>query len=342
MTTLFLSRPLCWVSISALCLSLSGCFGLDSKKESDPEKLPEWIMSPPRDNTHLYGVGSAPRIDNLALAFSQAEREGNVQIAQQLRTQVSQVNTQDTRVTSSSGQSENVSKIQTAYTQVKTAPISLEQTQNIERFAAKDYVYALQSIDRARIVARLRREISDLDDQIHQKASQLTTSSSQPANSQDWQVYMNLIPYFAQRKEYQSDLNLYSGKQGLEGRADEDIRQIEQQLSNALSEFGFDATGTAQSHALASALSSFGFTPKSHSVFRLSTQTSQHQEIQGGRFYVFEEGSLTLIGPKGATLASWSVSARGIAKEQESAKNKATEAWAHQAVEAMFLWLTRL
>ena len=336
--------PLNWVMITAILLSLTGCFGSNTKSGQSTvgqsmEGMPDWVSSPPQDSTHLYGVGSAPRIENIALAFTQAEQNGNVQIAQQLRTQVSQVNTQDTQVRSGQG-TEQVSKTQTAYTQVTTSPIELEQAINERRFADKNYVYALQSIDRSRIVAKLKIAINDTDDAIRKRAA-LLSKTEYPA-PQDWQTYMQLIPYFAQRKSYEDELSLYSTAHTAAGKADTDIQDIEQRLNLALSNYGFDVSSTKQADSLASALSHFGLTPKSDSLFKLNSRRAQHHETQDGRFYAFEDGTLELIDPTGSRLASWTVSARGIAKTLQSAQEKATINWSNQAIEAMFTWLTRL
>ncbi|ETI60594.1 LPP20 family lipoprotein [Marinomonas profundimaris] len=336
-----LPMPLNWIMVTGLLLTLTGCLGSNTKSDQAQETMPNWVSSPPKDSTHLYGVGSAPRIENIALAFTQAEQNGNAQIAQQLRTQVSQVNTQDTQVRSGQG-GEQVSKIQTAYTQVTTSPIELEQAINQQRFTGQNYVYALQAIDRTRIVAKLTFAINETDNQIRKQASILTTPLPKPPAVQDWQVYMQLIPHFAQRKAYAEELSLYSTERTLAGQADADIQIIEAQLSKALASFGFDTSKTNQADALASALSHFGLTPKANSLFKLNSRTQQHHETQGGRFYVFEDGTLELMDPTGSRLASWTVSSRGIAKRLESAQEKATLNWANQAIEAMFTWLTRL
>lgn len=336
-----LPMPLNWIMVTGLLLTLTGCLGSNTKSDQAQETMPNWVSSPPKDSAHLYGVGSAPRIENIALAFTQAEQNGNAQIAQQLRTQVSQVNTQDTQIRSDQG-GEQVSKVQTAYTQVTTSPIELEQAINQQRFAGKNYVYALQAIDRTRIVTKLKFAINETDDQIRKQASILAVPLSEPPAVQDWQVYMQLIPHFAQRKAYAEELSLYSTERTLAGQADADIQIIEAQLSKALASFGFDASKTNQADALASALSHFGLTPKANSLFKLNSRTQQHHETQGGRFYVFEDGTLELMDPTGSRLASWTVSSRGIAKRLESAQEKATLNWANQAIEAMFTWLTRL
>lgn len=329
-----------WLLTIGLVSTLTGCIGSNTKTEK-ADDIPSWVTSPPKSSTHIYGVGSADRIENIALAFIQAEQNGNVQIAQQLRTQVSQTNTQDTQVTS--GQSgEQVLKRQTAYTQVTTAPIELEQAVNEKRFAGKNYVYALQSINRSRVIAKLTSELSDLDDTIRKQAASLRTSVNQPPATEDWQTYMQLIPYFAQRTSYVDDLDLYSSQSSPAGKAAQDIQNIEQQLGQALFSYGFDVSKTKQANDLASALSKYGLTPKNNSVFTLKSNTTQNNETQSGRFYVFENGTLELIGPSGTRIASWTVSSRGIAKNQQSAEAKASENWSTQAIEAMFTWLTRL
>lgn len=336
-----LPAPLNWIMVTSLLLSLTGCIGSNTQPGETTESMPDWVMSPPQDSTHLYGVGSAARIENIALAFTQAEQNGNAQIAQQLRTQVSQINTQDTQVRSGQG-TEQVSKTQTAYTQVTTSPIELEQAINEQRFAGKNYVYALQSIDRSRIIAKLKIAISDTDDMIRRQSASLTKTEDKYPAPQDWQAYMQLIPYFAQRKSYADELSLYSTELTTAGKAGADIRDTEERLNLALSSYGFDVSSTEQADTLASALSRFGLTPKAGSLFKLNSRTAQHHEEQDGRFYVFEDGTLELIDPTGSRLASWTVSARGIAKNLNKAQEQASKNWSNQAVEAMFTWLTRL
>lgn len=340
MTLSALSWQIRGALLVGLLLSLVGCSGVSTKPSKNGEDLPNWVSSPPKSSTHLYGVGSAPRIENLALAFTQAEHNGNAQIAQQLRTKVSQTNIQDIQVRSGQGE-EQVSKINTAYTHIATSPIELTQTLNEQRFAGKKDVYALQSFDRSRVVAQLRVKIQETDTLIRAQATALDKSTTLP-KTQDWQSYMQLIPYFAQRKAYQEELNLYSTERTLAGRADADIREIEQRLSQALTHYGFDTSKTKQADALASALSQFGLTPKNDSLFTLNSRTEQSQQTQNGRFYVFENGTLELIDPTGSRLAAWTVSARGIASSLTSAQEQATANWSNQAIEAMFTWLTRL
>ncbi|REG82643.1 LPP20 family lipoprotein [Marinomonas pollencensis] len=338
-----LFRPLNWALVALSATVLSGCISSlpdFQSAQTDPTKVPDWVLSPPSDRSHLYGVGSAPRIDNLALAFAQAEQNGNAQIAQQLRTQVSQLNTQDTQVSSTSGQNEQVIRVQSAYTQVKTAPIELEQTVNEQRFAGDDYVYVLQSIDRQRIIAKLTEALKDTDDKIRSAAASLSTSPDQTAAQQDWRTYMRLIPLFAQRKNYQDELNLYSTQAALLGRADKSLQATEQQLNQALNQFGFDVSGTEQSDLLASELSQYGLTAKQDAVFTLTSKTSHHTQMQQGRYYVFQEGTLSLIGADQRHLASWTVRARGIDKNPQSAEGKAAEDWSQQAVSKLFNWLT--
>lgn len=350
MTTRPILRASCWLLTATLSLSLSGCFDANVKSNdvktkvssSASDKMPDWVISPPRDNAHLYGVGSAPRIDNLALAFTQAEQNGNAQIAQQLRTQVSQINTQDTQVSNISGQDEQVTRIQSAYTQVKTTPIILKDTVNEARYADIDYVYALQSIDRTQMIAKLRHALTEFDDSIRQQASKLSTSLGDTPSEKDWRIYMQLIPLFAERKQTATELSLYAQQSGSLAHSDKDILAIEAQTNNALTHFGFDTSNTSFPQALASALSSYGLTPKADSTFRLESKTNQHQQTQNGRFYVFEEGTLTLLDPTGSQLGAWTVSGRGIATDQASAEQQARMDWSNQAIKAMFAWLTHL
>lgn len=325
-----------WLLSLGLVASLTGC--LNTKQgDTATQKLPDWVTSPPSNSSHIYGVGSASRIENLALAFAQAEQNGNAQIAQQLRTQVSQLNTQDTQVIAN-GDKEQVTKLQSAYTQVRTAPIKLEQTKNEARFTAGNYVYALQSINRTRLISRLSEQLAKLDTDILKQAESITMSGE--PNTADWQGFMHLIPLFAQRTKYVKQLNLYSQKSRSSGQADQEILEIESALNDALFHYGFDTSQTHLASQLSSALSAYGLSPKQNGAFTLKSTGKSNTETQNGRSYVFEEGSLTLFSPAGEMLASWNINARGIAKNQQSALDKAEKNWADKAIESMFLWLT--
>lgn len=336
---LFSSKTLTWILTIGLVSTLTGCIGATNKTEKK-DNIPNWVTAPPKNSTHIYGVGSADKIENIALAFSQAEQNGNVQIAQQLRAQIHHINTQDTQVTSNQ-KGEQVLKRQTAYTQVTTTPIELEQAANEKRFIGENYVYALQSINRSRIITKLTNKLSDLDNTIRKQVASLSTSIHQPPATQDWQTYMKLIPYFAQRTAYVNDLDLYSLQGSQAGKASQDIQDIEQQLEQALFHYGFDVSKTKHANELASALSNYGLTPKSNSVFTLKSTTNQHNETQSGRFYVFKSGTLELIAPSNIHIASWTINSRGIAQNHQSAKAKAVKNWSTQAIEAMFTWLTQ-
>lgn len=339
------------LAITSVTLLLNGCMETNVKDDTTmamtpnlvtptTDKLPSWVLSPPQDSSHLYGVGSAPRIDNIALSFAQAEQNGNAQIAQQLRTQVSQINTQNTQVSNATGQPEQVTRIQSAYTQVKTPPIELEQTVNEARFAGKDVVYALQSIDRNRIVAKLKLTMQDIDEAIQQQASQLSSKPGTAPREQEWRTYMQLIPLFAKRKTTHDELALYDQHVSSFLHSDPAISRLETQTNKALSEFGFDTTNTSFPQALNSALSTFGLTPKMHSTFQLTSQTSQHSQTQDGRFYAFEEGTLSLLDSAGNQLGTWTASGRGISTDKSAAIQQAKADWSHQAIQGMFHWLT--
>ena len=335
----------CCLAITSVTLLLSGCLETTMAVTPDlvtptTDKIPNWVLSPPQDSSHLYGVGSAPRIDNIALSFAQAEQNGNAQIAQQLRTQVSQINIQNTQVSNTTGQPEQVTRIQSAYTQVKTPQIELEQAVNEARFAGKDVVYALQSIDRNRIVSKLKLTMQDIDEAIQQQASQLSSKSGTSPREQDWHTYMRLIPLFAKRKETYRELALYDQHVSAFLHSDPAISTLETQTSEALSEFGFDTTNTSFPQALNSTLSTFGLTPKVHSTFQLTSQTSQHSQTQDGRFYVFEEGTLSLLDSAGNQLGTWTASGRGISTDKSAAIQQAKADWSHQAIQGMFHWLT--
>ena len=323
---------LSWGAFAMSIVLLSGC--APSPKEP-LETLPEWVSNPPKSSRYLYGVGSYERIDNLALAFAQAEQNGNGQIAQQLKTQVSQTSTSQVNV-SNSGQGEQVIRNDSLYTKVKTAPIELEQTSNQERYTGTQYVYALQVLDRSRALSRLRLQIDELESSIREQAAELSPAIVEA----DWPIYMALIPDFAQRANLVEKYQLYS-QNGASYAGDDRVKSIESQLSKALRQFRFYLPSTPQRNELEAAFTEAGFlTSKAPATFSVSTDTQLRNEIQKTRHYAFIEGTLSLTARDGTMIGSWQVSGRGIGLNDISAEQKARQSWADKAVEALLTHLS--
>ncbi|ADZ92765.1 LPP20 family lipoprotein [Marinomonas mediterranea] len=329
--------------ILGVCLSslLTGCIGAshdNSSQEAAASALPEWISNPPKDTRYLYGVGSYSKIDDLAEAFKQAEQNGNAQIAQQLRTQVSQVNTQDIQVTKSTGQQEQVLRAQSAYTKSKSLNIELDQIQNKERYQDTQYVYALQAFDRSKAASRLRQKIDEIDGDIRTIGSGLTLLS-EPDKS-EWRTYLSLIPKFSERQQLVEKLELYS-QSGAIFPPDKKVKEIQRALGTALNTFSFNVTSSELTNPINSQLTEVGLRAGTENVvWKLSTQTQSRSEQKAGRTYAFIEGTLSLSTRDGEPLGSWSAKGRGISKQEASATLKAQQDWSEKAVTSMFQWMT--
>lgn len=81
-----------WIKIAlalTLVVSLVGCAG--SKKMKAPEggkmTVPEWYVSPPKDDNRLVGVASATSLD-LQTAVDKAKQDGRAEIARQVDTRI--------------------------------------------------------------------------------------------------------------------------------------------------------------------------------------------------------------------------------------------------------------
>ncbi len=321
-----------WSLLGASALLLAGCA---SAPKEPIETLPDWVANPPKSSRYLYGVGSYERIDNLALAFAQAEQNGNGQIAQQLKTQVSQTTTSQVNVAQSS-QGEQVTRNDTLYTRIKTAPIELEQISNQERHAGLDYVYALQVLDRSRALSRLRLQIDEVESDILSQAEALSPDVIEA----DWPIYMQLIPSFAQRSKLVEKYQLYS-QSGASYEGDDRVKSVEKQLTSAFQTYRFYVPNSAQQSPLEAAFTEAGFqTSRQASTFTVVSKTQTRSETQKTRHYAFMEGTLTLTDRNDTIIGSWQVSARGIGLNDVSAEQKARQAWADAAVEALVTHLS--
>ncbi|TDO97913.1 LPP20 family lipoprotein [Marinomonas balearica] len=332
------NRLILGVCLSGLLTACVGSGGDTASQSNAVATMPEWISNPPKDARYLYGVGSYSKIEDLAEAYKQAEQNGNAQIAQQLRTQVSQVNTQDIQVTQETGQQEHVLKAQSAYTKSKSVNIELDQIQNQARFQDDQYVYALQAFDRSKAASRLRQKIDKLDGSIRAIGAKLALDLE--PNPKDWRAYLSLIPLFSERQLQVQKLELYS-KSGAIFPPDSKVKAIQQALGVALKSFAFKVDSDALFNPVSSQLTEVGLRAGTDNVvWLLSTTTQSRSENKAGRTYTFTEGTLNLSTSSGEPLGSWTAKGRGISKQEASAILKAQQDWSEKAVSAMFQWMT--
>lgn len=313
------------VNAAVIGLLLNGC---STSQPNTKDATPDWVANPPKNSRYVYGVGTYQRIDNLALAFAQAEQNGNGQIAQQLRTRVSQSNMSQVEVTQTTGEAEQVVRNDRLYTRVYTAPIELEQIVNQERYIGPNYVYALQALDRSRALSRLRQQIDTLDNQIIEQGALLADTIVEP----DWPIYMRLIPDFAQRTKLVEKYQLYSQNNTLY-HDDARVKAIESKLSDAMNQYHFYLAPSSLRQALSVAFTDSGLsTSQAAATFSVDTDIAQRQQYQNERYYTFIDGSITLSSRNGDTIGSWQATGRGIASQPDAAEQKAKQEWAQKAV----------
>lgn len=331
--------------IGATCvalLMLAGCSSVDTADNRDA--IPDWVANPPSDARYLYGVGSAERIDDVADAFKQAERQGNADIANQLRVTVSNRNVQSTQVEQSNSQPEKVMRSMSQVTKVETAPIVLDQSESVERYQSERYVYVLQRLDRQRVVSRLRQQLEEVDLQLIQVANRV--SNSQPLVEQ-WSVLMSALPMLSQRAQYLDLLAIYSKSSTVAFAMPDQVVGLQGKINQLLKELRIQVRDPSDQNpqlamAVRAALTSKGLTPGQSQAAPLSLSLSSQYDFQqqAGRHYVFVNSKASLQLKDGHQIAAWDLTARGISAGQQQAVSDAENKLSKELAEKLFVWMT--
>lgn len=331
---------------------LTGCLGQGTKSEAVTQKrTPDWVLNPPSDSRYIYGVGSADKFDDLARSTALAERQANADIASQLRVTVSQTNIQDTQVTSGTGQSEQVLTSLASQTRVDTEALALEQSETVESAIAGNYVYVLQRLDRARIVARLNQEIDEID------AKFATIAGDVDENADlinQWRAMLPALPLLAKRAQTFNSLTLYS-RSVVNKPKSAQMLAFEKKLDRLLVALAIDVQSQVRGtkslvQNVRSGLTLKGLTPTDVSVvsqnkapLKLMLHASATVEKQKDRTYVFltVNAALQQTINGNAMLANWTVTERGVSAIASQAQLSAERKAAAKLAEHIFTHLTQ-
>ena len=309
---------------------------------------PSWVLSPPSDTRYLYGVGSVIQSEDLVADIKGARQQANADMANQLRVTVSQSNVQSTQVSQSTSQSEQVLKSFSSTTRMDTESLVLEQSETLENVATGKYVYVLQRLDRAKITARLRREITELDTQLEAIALEAKTQGNLV---EQWQSILPALPILSERAQKLDLLQLYSTNANLASAKSETIKGLETQLSSLLTQLSIQVSSqSARSQSLIkvlrSELTDKGLTPssKATSPLRINLHISTNKQLKEGRTYQFVNLNASLdevSRDSSKMLASWSLTGRGISATPEQATQSAYKKAAKSLADEIFTYLTQ-
>ena len=309
---------------------------------------PSWVLSPPSDTRYLYGVGSVIQSEDLVADIKGARQQANADMANQLRVTVSQSNVQSTQVSQSTSQSEQVLKSFSSTTRMDTESLVLEQSETLENVATGKYVYVLQRLDRAKITARLRREITELDIQLEAIALEAKTQGNLV---EQWQSILPALPILSERAQKLDLLQLYSTNANLASAKSETIKGLETQLSSLLTQLSIQVSSqSARSQSLIkvlrSELTDKGLTPssKATSPLRINLHISTNKQLKEGRTYQFVNLNASLdevSRDSSKMLASWSLTGRGISATPEQATQSAYKKAAKSLADEIFTYLTQ-
>lgn len=309
---------------------------------------PSWVLSPPSDTRYLYGVGSVIQSEDLVADIKGARQQANADMANQLRVTISQSNVQSTQVSQSTSQSEQVLKSFSSTTRMDTESLVLEQSETLENVATGKYVYVLQRLDRAKITARLRREITELDTQLEAIALEAKTQGNLV---EQWQSILPALPILSERAQKLDLLQLYSTNANLASAKSETIKGLETQLSSLLTQLSIQVSSqSARSQSLIkvlrSELTDKGLTPssKATSPLRINLHISTNKQLKEGRTYQFVNLNASLdevSRDSSKMLASWSLTGRGISATPEQATQSAYKKAAKSLADEIFTYLTQ-
>lgn len=307
-----------------------GCMPHSSKPQDDsPAALsqagaPSWLTNTPAMPGMAYGVGSIEVFGNKTDALKRAGELARVDLVSQLKVTVSGDFSSDVTEISGSNRDSEVRRVMRNHVRSQVAPVELDEAQIIKTHLDGRYAYALAELDRAKAAARLRRDISDVEQQL----ADIALLQPQGTRLQQLQPLLPALTLFAKRERIAERLALVSmdrRKPGLNGELQGLQQRIDQLIDQLQVTVSFEDDGAEEiSGGIIEALTDQGLRladAGADLVFEVNAVLSSKQ--QRGSFYVFADSRVTIRDGAGRALSSFSKQAKGVSGLQDVARQKA-------------------
>lgn len=313
------------VAAIAASVFVVGCGSNPTKKT---QSQPDWIVNEPNQAGHVYGVGSAPVYEDQAKALQQAQDAARVTMIQKLKVTVTGSFSQDTQETRQTGKETQL--IKTLRNQI-TSTIPQAELDNLE--VQENYVdsknkvaYSLVHLDRRKASANLRRRISELDMQVTDLSSKV---SSNQTTLKQLQAMMPALTWMEQRDKLAEQLVLVDmNNRG--AQRDDAVLEVDARIKGLFDLLRVSLTannsdGKAIRSGLAKSLTNLGLRINQGSADLNFYYTANLRAVEkGGRYVVFADGAVQIKDPNGRILSEFNQEAKGVsAASSEQARYKA-------------------
>ena len=158
-----------YLSATALLLLLAACNTQPSKPPSDSKRTfdaPDWVTNIPAKQGIAYGTGSADVWGDKNDAIRRAGEAARVNLVSQLRVTISGTSSADVEERKATGK--QTALVQTMRNTIRSSvpAVALDEVAITESYVEGKFAYALAALDRQQASARIRGQISALENEI--------------------------------------------------------------------------------------------------------------------------------------------------------------------------------
>lgn len=294
----------------------------DNQKGFD---TPDWVNNPPQRQGFAYGVGSGDLWGDKADAARRAGDAARVNLVSQLRVTVS--GDFSSRVQERKATGKQTELVQTVQNTIRSQVprVELDEVKVTDTFFEKKFAYALAELDRVKAASRLRRQISDLEEQIRTLDQKPRSGTS----LQQLRVVLPALKLFAERDRFADQLALV-GTQRIKPSLAEDLQQIESKIYALFNQLQVrirmsDAGAQEIAAGVVEALTEQGVRISDEGSYDLMIEVAAtlRPVEKNGSHFVFADSRVTIKDADKRTLSTFSKQAKGASGYPDLAKAKA-------------------
>ena len=299
-------------------------------QEKKGSTLPDWIKSPPRQPGVVYGVGSAKIYTNdTSNALQNAKERSRVELVKKLRVKVSG---ETTASFSRTIKDEKVSKLTRSV--VNEARSSVEEVElsgiefiRTEVVKSQDQVYVLSRLDTEKAAAKIKTRIQRLDNRLKK-----FDSTRQKAGKNKLQRLQELLPVLTlleKRAKLVEKLNMLNIDSAEPAMLDWH-RELQDRILNLLEDITIGLkpqgkrTGDLNSVLMQSLLEKgVNVRNSANGDLILQYRTDMRTVHRDGTYFVFAEGSASLLNSEQDVVAKFKARIKGASVEKGLARDRA-------------------
>lgn len=322
-----------WILV--MVAGLGGCASSPDNDAANRANLsaPVWVSNPPSQDGMAYGVGSIEAPGDPAAAIRRAGELARLDLVSQLRVNVSGSTLQDTSEYRLSGEPTLVQQSVRQQARSRVPEVELDELKIIDSDVTNGYAYALAELDRDAAATRMRRGISEIDEQL--EAYRLIADSGMSGPVLDrLRELLPAVQLFARRDALVAKMALVSpDHRGV--AADADLVLLQQRIFDLIGAIRVvlvcqDAGAKSIESSVLEALTAQGMkvAAKGNADLFFELNVDNDSKLQQGSYYAFVNARIIIRDNNQRSLSALSVRARGVSGIDSVAHQKAAEALA--------------